>query len=72
MTAAVFDAAAIRARRQELFPPPDRTLAEAEVDRERFGTRDRHCGVCPRHVDEPCPLSCSAQRGALNDGVTVT
>ncbi len=73
MTAAVYDAGAIRARRLELFPPlPEAGPMEAGVDRERLGTLNRHCGVCPEPEDQPCRLNCDFQRRAINDGVTVT
>jgi hypothetical protein len=76
---AVFDAAAIHARRRELFPPmePEPPAAGAVwgwglKDRERFGTAREHCGICPKRADEHCGLNCETQRGALHDGVTVT
>jgi len=71
MTAAVFDATAIAARRRQLFgggPEGDRVWG----DRERFGAPHAHCGICPKPEAEYCSLSCSATRDALNDGVSVT
>jgi hypothetical protein len=66
---AVFDAKAIAERRYELFGPP--RISPDGVDRERYGSVQRHCGICPKPPDERCPLSCETQRKALNDGVTV-
>lgn len=71
MTAAVFDIAAVRARRLELFPAFEPTLPLPSRDREQRGTAREHCGICPKHPDEICHLSC-IERAKLVDGVTVT
>ncbi len=48
-------------------PPPEYVL-----DRERFGTLNDHCGICPKPPDESCSLNCAETRKALGDGVTVS
>jgi len=71
VTAAVHDTNAIRLRRQELFGWPEVILNHYR-DRERFGTLNDHCGICPKAPDENCGLTCDNERRKLNDGVTVT
>jgi hypothetical protein len=73
LTAAIFDAAAIRARRIELFPPAAEAPPwPANRDGEHFGLANRHCGICPKAENEHCGLSCETARKAINDGVIVT
>lgn len=72
MTAAVFDAAALAARRRALFPRALDDPFTDSYDRERFGSAERHCGICPKPAHESCGLSCEAQRQTIADGVTVT
>lgn len=70
---AVFDRAAVRAARTKLFggAPPD-PVPPPQFD--RFGTSYRHCGACPKADGEPCGVSCTSNREALEktDGVKVT
>jgi hypothetical protein len=69
---AVFDMAAINARRRQLFGAAEEaTIPAGIIDRERHGTATRHCGICPKAADEACHLQCDAVRAAIKDGVTV-
>ena len=70
MTAAVFDARAIQIRRLQIFGESE--FVVPKIDRERFGTAQIHCGICPKDKDESCHMQCEEARKALNDGVTVT
>lgn len=72
MTAAVFDTAALAERRRALFPRAQDDAPADTFDRERYGSAERHCGICPKPAHESCGLSCEAQRQTIADGVTVT